>query len=299
MRIFKGFVGLCVGLGVMTLLGSYLGVLHPLGDSLAVFRIWIAGLLLPFTLVMALLRPRVLGVVVSVFATIALIGATPLQFTSVQVSEFQQAQTIYQKNLRFSLPNADAILADIADIDPDHITLQELAANNREQVLGALPQHYARHYCPFASVGGVAVLSRYAVIEGSAFCLEGRGMAGFQVQSPQGPLWVVSVHLHWPYPYSQRAQVEELAPIIAALDGPVVIGGDFNMVPWSWVLRTFERASGSQVPRPVSGTIRLFDGWVAPPIDHVILPGMGGIQSVRPRLGSDHLAVVGLFEITP
>lgn len=295
----KGCIGVCVGLGVLALLGSYLGVLHPLGDSLAVFRIWIAGLLLPFALILVVLRPRVLGLVVSAFTVIALIGATPMYGTAVHISEFSRPQTIYQKNLLFALPNADAILADLAEVSPDHITLQELASNNRAQVLDALPQIYARHYCPFATVGGVAVLSRFEVIEGSPFCIEGRGMAGFQVQSPQGPLWVVSIHLHWPYPYGQRSQVEELAPIIEALDGPVLIGGDFNMVPWSWVLRRFENASGSHVPRPVSGTIRLFDGWVAPPIDHVILPGTGGIQSVRPRLGSDHLAVVGMFEIMP
>ena len=283
----------------MALAGSYLGALHPVGDSLAVFRIWLAGLLLPFALALLVLRPRLIGLGATVFATLALISATPMRGTAAHVSEFARPQTVYQKNLLFALPNADAILADIAEVSPDHITLQELAQTNRAQVLDVLPQYYARHYCPFATVGGVAVLSRYEVIDGSAFCLEERGMAGFQVQSPQGPLWVVSVHLHWPYPFGQRAQVEELLPIIEALDGPVLIGGDFNMVPWSWVMRGFERASGSRLPRPISGTIRLFDGWVAPPIDHVILPGRGGITSVRPRLGSDHLAVVGMFEIAP
>lgn len=299
MRFIRGFVRLCAGCGVLVLVGSYLGALHPLGDSLAVFRIWIAGLVLALAGVMVLSRPRALGAGVAAGAVVALAGATPLPFAAVQASAFAQPQTIYQKNLLFALPNADAILADIADIDPDHITLQEVNVANRRQVLDALPPHYARHHCPFASVGGVAVLSRYEVIEGSAFCIEGRGMAGFQVRSPQGPLWVVSVHLHWPYPYGQRAQVEELTPLIAALEGPVLIGGDFNMVPGSWVMRAFERASGSHVSRPLSGTIRLLDGWFAPPIDHVLLPGGGGIASVRPRLGSDHLAVVGMFEIAP
>ncbi|GAB5446592.1 endonuclease/exonuclease/phosphatase family protein [Gymnodinialimonas sp.] len=283
----------------MTLLASYLGALHPLGDSLAVFRIWIAGLLLPFALLMVLQSPRGVGLLVSASAAAALATTMPLSFGAVQASGFIQPQTIYQKNLLFALPDAEAILADIAEIGPDHITLQELNENNRAQVLHALPQDYARHYCPFASVGGVAVLSRFDVVEGSAFCIEGRGMAGFQVITPQGPLWVISVHLHWPYPFDQRPQVEELTPLIAGLDGPVLIGGDFNMVPGTWVMRAFERASGSRVARPISGTIRLFDGWFAPPIDHVLLPGQGGLHSVRPRLGSDHMGVVGLFEIAP
>ncbi|ABD54695.1 Endonuclease/exonuclease/phosphatase [Jannaschia sp. CCS1] len=291
-------VRVCVGLGILTLGASYLGALHPLGDSLAVFRNWIAGALLAFAVIMIFLRPRALGVAVSVGAGIALVGATPAEIGAMHSSEFVRPQTIYQKNLLFALPDATAILDDIAEVSPDHMTLQEVNASNRAQVLAALPNFYARHFCPFASVGGVAVLSRYEVVEGSEFCIEGRGMAGFQVLSPQGPLWVVSVHLHWPYPYSQRAQVEELTPIVAALEGPVLIGGDFNMVPWSWVMREFERASGSRVPHPLSGTIQLFDGWFAPPIDHVILPGRGGIQSVHPRLGSDHRAIVGMFEIT-
>lgn len=297
MRLLRGLVRLCVGLGVLSLIGSYLGALHPLGDSLAVFRIWIAGLVLPFALVLALMRPRIWGLSVSVAAIVAVIGATPMALLQPNESAFSAPQTIYQKNLLFALPDATAILADMADVAPDHITLQEVNANNRAQVLAALPAQYARHYCPFASVGGVAVASRFDVVADSAFCIEGRGIAGFQVLSPEGLLWVVSVHLHWPYPYDQRAQVEELTPILASLDGPVLICGDFNMVPWSWVMRAFERASGSFVPHPHSGTIQLFDGWIAPPIDHVILPGRGGIQSIRPRLGSDHRAVVGVFEI--
>ena len=297
MRLFRGFVRLCVGLGLLALGASYLGALHPLGDSLAVFRIWISGLLLPLALLLAFFRPRIVGISTVVLSAIGLFSATPAPFATAHASEFQRPQSVYQKNLLFALPNASAILADIAEVSPDHITLQELNANNRAQVLDALPSYYARHYCPFASVGGVAVLSRYEVIEGSAFCIEGRGMVGFQVRSPQGPLWVVSVHLHWPYPYRQRPQVEELTEFIAGLDGPVLIGGDFNMVPWSWVMRAFEGASGSRVPHPLHGTIQLFDGWVAPPIDHVVVPGRGGISSVRPRLGSDHRAVVGLFDL--
>ncbi|MBY4891574.1 endonuclease/exonuclease/phosphatase family protein [Rhodobacteraceae bacterium N5(2021)] len=289
----------CAGLGGLVLLGSYLGALHPLGDSLAVFRNWIAGLLLACAVVMILVRPRGFGMLVSIGAGIALLGATPIPPAALHASAFVRPQTIYQKNLLFALPNAGAILADIAEIDPDHITLQELNANNRQQVLSALPSHYARHYCGYSSVGGVAVLSRHEVVEGSEFCVQGHGMAGFQVLTPQGPLWVISVHLRWPFPYEQRAQVEELVPVIAALEGPILIGGDFNMVPWSWVLREFAQASGSQVPRPISGTIHLFDGWLAPPIDHVLLPGVGGLHSVRPRLGSDHMGVVGMFEIAP
>lgn len=282
---------------MLTLVASYLGAWHPVGDLLAVFRIWIAGVLLVLALSLVMMRPRAVGGITAVAAGIALVGAMPMSLVQPHSSGFAQPQTIYQKNLLFALPDASAILADIAEVSPDHITLQEVSARNRVQVLDALPTLYARHYCAFASVGGVAVASRYDVVEGSAFCIEGRGMAGFQVLGPQGPLWVVSVHLHWPYPFRQREQVEELTPIIAALDGPVLIGGDFNMVPWSWVMREFERASGSRVPDPVSGTIRLFDGLIAPPIDHVLLPGRGGTLSVRPRLGSDHLAVVGTFEM--
>ncbi|MBF9045418.1 hypothetical protein HKCCE4037_18935 [Rhodobacterales bacterium HKCCE4037] len=295
----KLLVGLCAMAGALALAGSYLGALHPVGDSLAVFRIWISGLLIPFALALAMAGSKRWGLVLTAFAAVSLYSSMPRPLVVRHESEFTHQQLIYQKNLLFSLPDPSRILADIAQVSPHYITLQEVSTRNRIAVYDALPDDYARHYCAFGSVGGVAVLARYEVIEGSRFCIEGRGLVGFQVESPSGPLWVVSVHLHWPYPHRQREQIDELLPVISALDGPVLIGGDFNMVPWSWALRAVERASGSTVAAPLAGTIQLFDGLVAPPIDHVLLPTDGGALEVRPRNGSDHRSVIGIFEGAP
>lgn len=107
------------------------------------------------------------------------------------------------------------------------------------------------------------------------------------------PTWIVSLHLHWPWPYRQAAHVDQLADDLAALKGPIIIGGDFNMTEGSYTLRRIQeltftvRASGS------GGTYVLRD--VVPlKIDHVLLPTCG-FTARRPLFGSDHRGVVARF----
>lgn len=285
-----------LAVGAATLAASYLGRLHPLGDSLAVFRPWIAGGVGLLALIWLLVGPtRELAALTLLGAAFALVQSLPLAKPQ-KLADFTQPQVIYQKNLLFRLATPERVLADIAAVAPDFITLQEVSRSNYSAVYEALPPEYHRHYCDYASVGGVAVASRYEVVPGSAFCIEHRGMVGFQVHAPTGPLWLVSVHLHWPFPYDQPAQVAELTDILEALEGPVLIGGDFNMVPGSSVLRRFAQASGSRVAPPIAPTFRLFRGLLAPTIDNLLLPETGGILDVRPGNGSDHSSVVGVFE---
>ncbi|MEM1342670.1 MAG: endonuclease/exonuclease/phosphatase family protein [Pseudomonadota bacterium] len=300
-RLLRGGVVVLAGLAALALAGSYLGALHPVGDSLAVFRDWIGFGALGAAGLMLLARMRwPLAVLLGLWGGLAWYFATPVG-TPLAASEFREPQRIYQKNLLFALEDPSAILADIAARDPQFITLQEVSARNAASVLDALPRRYARHFCPYAAVGGVAVLSTYDVIEGSRFCLEGQGIVGFQVDAPGGPLWVISVHMHWPYPFDQPQQLAALIPVIEALEGPVLIGGDFNMVAWSHALRSYERASGGEVAAPLQGTFPLLGGWLFPAIDHVILPQGrgGGLEALAPRNGSDHYTVIGVFEGAP
>ena len=299
MRILRGLVRVCTAMGALAALGSLLGAVHPLGDSLAVMRPWIAGgLTVCVVAALSVAQSRWAGLA-AVLAGLCVVLSAPLPWRAVTADQFAVPQSVYQKNLLFRLSDPSRILADIAALDPDHITLQEVSAGNRAAVYDVLAARYEHQYCTFPVVGGVAVLSRYPVIEGTRICVDGEGLAGFQVDAPGGPLWVVSIHLRWPYPYYQRDQIELLLPVIEALDGPVLIGGDFNMVRATWVTRAFERTSGSNLAAPLAGTIQLFDGWFAPAIDHVFLPNTGGIHSVRPRNNSDHRSVFALFEGAP
>lgn len=297
-RALTWLLGALAVAGALPLLGGYLGALHPAGDSLAVFRLWLALGVGLSALLLALLGARRLG---AGLLALALVAAVPL---ALRMAPGQaragpgDGQSLYQKNLLFLLPDPAPILSEIGALRPDHITLQEVSARNRAAVFEALPEAYARHICPFARVGAVAVASRHPVDPGSEICHEGSGLAAFRVTSPDGPLWVVSIHLHWPWPHGQAGQVDRLLPLLAALDGPVLIGGDFNMVPWSHTLRRIERAARARVQGPTRGTRPLLAPLVDLPIDHVLFPGRGGLQ-YRPPLGSDHDGVLARFHLDP
>ena len=199
---------------------------------------------------------------------------------------------------------AEDILASRADF----VTLQELHQRNRP-ILGTLRDTYPhQHFCPFAAVGGIAVLSRYPGIPGQTVCAEGAGLAAMQVATPDGPLWVVSLHLHWPYPYRQAIQVADLLPLLEGLEGPVVLGGDFNMVAWSHAVRAIASATRTENAGHVGGTFALShtvggENILARmprlPIDHVLIPEDAARQSVerRPRLGSDHHGIKARFAL--
>ena len=275
----------------LLLAGSFAGALHPVGDSLAVFRLHFAAVLVLLALGWALAGRRAA-------LALALVGACavgPTAWMWVRPAEAVPAATLvhYQKNLLWVERDMTGLAGDIRRVAPDVLTVQELTEGN-VAVLSALNDVLpAREVCRFERIGGVAVASAWAKIPGSGFCDETLGVTGMRVEAPQGPLWVVSLHLHWPYPYAQAEQMEGLLPILAGLDGPVVIGGDFNSVPWSTSVARIAEATGTARVGPARSTYREFEPLVPLPIDHVLAPeGRSGTTETRPRLGSDHLGLV-------
>lgn len=275
-------LNLCLGLVLALIAAGQMGRWHPAGDSLAVLQV---PLVLAGLAGVTLVRwPRGLRTAV----TLGLVGLIALRVMDWTMPGPAGGDlSIYQKNLLFRGVDQPAFLAEIAATSPDVLTLQEVSARN-VSLLSALRNEFpTQHTCPFAAVGETAVLSRFPMVPGSALCVN--GLAALQVEAPIGAVWVVSVHLHWPWPYRQASHSRDLLAQIAALPGPVVVGGDFNMVPWSYHVRAFARAARGRIVRPVGATI-----WKARmplPIDHVIAP-CGGQRDRRPRLGSDHNGVL-------
>jgi endonuclease/exonuclease/phosphatase (EEP) superfamily protein YafD len=107
----------------------------------------------------------------------------------------------------------------------------------------------------------------------------------------QVPVWIVSVHLHWPWPYGQQDHVAELLPVLAGLEGPAVVAGDFNMVRWAHSVRQIAAAARVVPAGPSNGTFLGFAPLLHLPIDHAFSPA-GGRLDLRPALGSDHLGLL-------
>ena len=172
----------------------------------------------------------------------------------------------------------------------DIATLQEVHVARR--ALSGLPADWFVATCPRPREVSAAVVSRLPVL--ASGCLT-EGEPWVQVETPRGPLTVVSVHLFWPWPYRndrQFAQVTRLATEIAALPRPVAVGGDFNQMPWSGTMARLEQASGSGVLPGLRATFLMAGGAVRLPIDHLLLPeGWPATATVGDLSGSDHHSV--------
>ena len=270
---------------------SFTGRFLALGESLAVFRLPVLIAALPLLFTIRKSRLLYLG--------LALIGTSLLSVTLPfipQKIETDNVYQLYQKNLSFRISDITPLKTDILNTGSiDFITLQEVTDKNAGLMAELKSEFPSQHVCPFAGVGGTAVLSRWKAVENSQRCFDRDGMTAIHLETPAGPVWLISIHLNWPFPYGQAAQVQKLLGHMEGLEGPKVIGGDFNMVPWSYTMRAFERASGSHM----AGAIRSFDLPYIPmsvPIDHVLVPKKATVQR-RSKKGSDHYGLLAEFNL--
>lgn len=292
-RKWQQVIGGALGLAVLGLAGGYLGWLHPFGDSLAVGR----GIAAAAVLVLA------------VFATFA--GLRMAAFVSMLLAMLCGGQvllaytwpglpgrySLYQKNVLYRNADLAELEADIRAADPMIVTLQEVRPENQPFLDGLKDAYPTQILCSGGVVGGPAILTRLTPVEGTSFC--GPGLAAMQVVAGpvdnQDRFWLVSVHLHWPWPYQQSQHVEHLLPILDKLQGPAILAGDFNMVRWA---NSVKRLSDILVVRPAGPTAGSYIGLSALfplPIDHVFA-SRGGRVSLRPAAGSDHLGLLAELE---
>lgn len=301
MRFLRVLVRVCVGFGLLSLCASYLGALHPLGDSLAVFRPFIAygvagaGVLALLTRLWASGAVSVLAAAAAV-VHIASFGTlyTPSPITDPDV-------VVYTKNLGVGRANWRLLTQDIALTEADIIVFQEATQDTVALLPQLLRDHPFHHTCAFSEWSVMVVASRWPVSNGG--CTDHRSLAYAVVDAPDGPIWVASVHQVWPYPYDQAALLPDI--LAAVPDTPMrqIIAGDFNMVPWGHSVRAIMEAGGTQriasslptievqVPRRLSDwgvNLRLS-------IDHILTDGRG-VVSRRARMRSDHFGLAARIE---
>jgi endonuclease/exonuclease/phosphatase (EEP) superfamily protein YafD len=286
-------IGAALGAAIVALAGGYLGWLHPIGDSLAVGRGIAAATILVLAVIASFSGLRMAAFVATLLALLT--GGQVL--LAYSWPGLPGRYSVYQKNMLFRNADLSALEADIRAADPQIVTLQEVSEPNLA-MLAALKDAYPHQLvCPGGRVGGTAVLTRLDPVAGTEIC--GPGLAAMQVVAGterQDRFWLVSVHLHWPWPYAQADHVALLLPILDKLQGPVVLAGDFNMVRWA---NSVTRMSDIVEGRPAGPTFGSYIGLSETfplPIDHVFAP-RGGRVSRRPAAGSDHLGLLAQVEI--
>jgi endonuclease/exonuclease/phosphatase (EEP) superfamily protein YafD len=288
-RLLRVCLAIAIALLFALLAAGYLGAFHPAGDSFAVFRPQIANAAAIVAIAAFSLGQ---GWPAAALAVAAGIGGLPIALAATQSPEVGQGIRLYQKNMLFMNDDLAALQSDIRAANPAILTLQEVSGQNRHllAVMTDILPHQMR--CPFAAVGGTAIATSLPPTPAAQICAP--GLAAMQVIGPDGPLWIVSVHLHWPWPFRQATQVDALIPVLEGLAEPMVIAGDFNMVPWSHTLGRWTKATHTQIAAPILGTYAGFAP-IMLPIDHVLGPA-GTTVTQRPLAGADHH---GLLAILP
>ncbi len=273
-------------IAVVPVLGSYLGRWHPVGDSLAVFRMQTAVLLVLVAGLTLLRGSRWAG---RAGVSVAAMALLPLIWAYLGPSQAGGDLLLYQKNMLYRNDALAALEADIRLVCPDVLTLQEVSEPNKALLTALSDVLPHQIWCSASGVGGMAIATRLKPVAGQELCQ--KGMAALKVQGPKGTLWLVSVHLSWPWPYPQQAHLETIYASLQEMEAPIVIAGDFNMVQWSDAMAAVRHVTGAVPAGPARGTYTGFAPWLVLPIDHILAPGGGSVQT-RAGLGSDHLGLL-------
>ncbi|WP_106744039.1 endonuclease/exonuclease/phosphatase family protein [Yoonia maritima] len=277
-RRFAAFSCFFVCVGIVL---GFAGGLHPFADSVSLLRMPLGGMCL-----VALVFPvaRILRYMLAVAGFAALMTTVPLLMRSQPPGSL----ILYTKNLLYRNDEWAALAADIRATDADVVTLQEVSQRNDPFLMILKDAYPFQHLCRFTGWSGVAVLSKTQFVRPPR-CSDVTGVAAAQIENDGYHIWVASVHLPWPYPYRQNASTQAAVALFDALEGPLVIGGDFNIFPWASSVRQIRQASETKIAGPLRPTFKLYGAPLF--LDHVYAPG-GGSLSYRGLLGSDHLGVL-------
>lgn len=209
------------------------------------------------------------------------------------------------------------VTAAIKGENPDIIVLQEYFG---EQATGLHPELLADY--PFfvrcrggkrANLGLYSRLPFEQVQDGAcpnnAYVTDRTGHILAQFRTPGGKSFkLLTTHMDWPFPVDrQREQLAALSSVLAGIDGPLIVAGDFNSTPWSYALRDFVASNGlvRETVNLVTYPLRFFyfGAWrdTIPflPLDHVMTRGgivVHELHAGRPT-ASDHLPVVFTFSV--
>jgi len=226
--------------------------------------------------------PRSFGTEAAAFT-----GTPPLKVLTVNVS-YRQFQ-------------AKRLLESVREADPDVVVVQELTPH-AERVLADLDNEFP-NFRKFPADGayGIGLWSKHELESGGTVALGRLPAIEARVRGPSGTFTLIGVHLSAPVTQRRAAarnqQLTELAARAAAIQGPLIVAGDFNTTPYSPYFTTFLEKSGltdSRRGRTLSTSWPTMLRWVGIPIDHVTVNDRFTILSHRRlrNFESDHFGAL-------
>lgn len=290
---------------------GFLGRLHPAFDAFSHFRPHLGVVLIALALICLGARQGLYGALALMLGAGALFTTLPagsvFGLGSVQAAgPSEPARPTYrllQLNLFHSNETPEQVLSLIGRVRPDVVTLNEVS-RMWEPKLDLLKAAYPFRVDCRERQMGVSILSRRPFAVGTEpRCYDRGSMALARVDFGGSSVDIAALHLGWPWPYDQAAQLDQLGDELGQIKAPAILAGDFNAAGWSFTARRVAAMSGMT---PVSGigptwlTFKLprqlrFAGLN---IDHVLTKG--DIRTEAATLlepsGSDHWPV--LFEFS-
>ena len=151
------------------------------------------------------------------------------------------------KVMSYNIWSRNHDMRDVAEIiyqeQPDIILLQEVYSHLSDSVVEELNKFYPDQelYYAFTPGAGQGIVSRFPLTPLGTSYEQGRTQKAM-VHTPNGDILVWNVHLKQPrYWLSQYNQVVLLEKAIAAVDQPLIVGGDFNTTDQSEIYKMIDR----------------------------------------------------------
>jgi endonuclease/exonuclease/phosphatase (EEP) superfamily protein YafD len=305
------------GIVALPLICGFFARLHPVFDTLAHFRVHLAIFLLIAAIPLLFLRgfrwngvmasALGAGAILSVVGISTLVGPGASQAALQPDDETAAVYKLLHLNLRYDNPEHGKVLSLIGRLMPDVVTLNEVSPPWAEKIALLAGSYRYRIVCHIDNhAGGVAILSLRPFAEGDGQCLEGGTFATAKLDFGGYPVEVGAMHLHWPWPFDQAKQIEDLAPLLGAMGDAAILAGDLNATPWSAASARVAEAGGMTPVGPWQPTwlyrkLPEFIRFAGLPIDRIFAKGDVDILSVETleAVGSDHLPVLVEFSVAP
>ncbi len=270
----------------LLLVAGHLGFLHQSFDSIAVFRLHLLPVLGVMLIATFRLKMPVLRIFGGAVAMVSVVTIAP-SVREMGTGPIEADWRLFQQNMMVRNRQPADVAQFIMDRKPEFVSLQEISHNGLS-VLEPLKARYPGWLqCPDWYGAGVVLMSRWQAVQGSQGCDAIEKIGWMQVQTAQGPLTVVAVHMNWPWPSNYAGRQRRVQRILGELPQPMVIAGDFNMVPWATSVQRLERRTGTEVVTPLRFSFRPKGLQALLPIDHVMVPaGMQARSALVPGLGA-------------
>lgn len=289
------------------LIAGFFGKFHPALDATSHLRIQSAVFGVVLALALLIMRRRRLGGFTLLAAALGLATSVGPQFSfptgaaiAASTSDPRPAYKLLQLNLLYNNSTPEKVLSLIGEYRPDVITVEEVSGLWVDK-LGLIAAAYPyRLLCR-----SVAIISRRPFDETrDKRCEAGQRFASAAIDFGGRTVGIAVVHLRWPWPYSQAAHLDRLAPALRSLGPVALLGGDFNAATWSATMQRIANETDMMIAGDLGAT------WLSRrlprtlraaglPLDHVLAKGL---EIRRTRLlhdiGSDHWPLLVEFSFS-